>query len=50
MIHETYTGKIKDYVIGIEHDLKSVTANESHDLVKDSIMGTDKTPCRYCCS
>ncbi len=42
MVHETYTGIIKDYVIGIEHDLKSVTTNEGHDLVKDSIMGQVK--------
>lgn len=38
MKHENYTGKIKDYVFGIEHDLKSVTANEGHDLVKNSIV------------
>lgn len=42
MIHEKYTGKIKDYVIGIEHDLESVTANEGHDLVKDSIIAQVK--------
>ena len=38
MAHETYTGKIKCYVDGIEHDLSNVTANEGHVLVKDSIM------------
>ena len=38
MTHETYTGKIKDYVNGIEHDLTNVSANEGHTLAKDSIM------------
>ena len=38
MVHETYTGKIKDYVDGIERDLTNVTANEGHDLIKDSIL------------
>lgn len=37
MIHEEYTGKIRDYVEGIEHDLESVTSKDGHDLVKDSI-------------
>lgn len=37
MIHEEYTGKIKSYVEGIEHDLESVIPKEGHDLVKDSI-------------
>lgn len=38
MIHENYTGKIKDYVNGIERDLANVTENEGHDLVKASIL------------
>ena len=42
MKHENYTGKIKDYVNGIEQDLANVTANEGHDLVKDSILGQAK--------
>ena len=42
MVHETYTGKIKDYVNGIECDLTNVSANEGHALVKDSILGQDK--------
>jgi len=37
MIHEKYTGKIKDYVNGIDHDLESVIPKEGHDLVKASI-------------
>ena len=37
MIHEEYTGKIRSYVEGIEHDLESVIPKEGHDLVKDSI-------------
>ena len=42
-IHEEYPeGRIRDYVNGIEHDLESVTANEGHDLVKDSILGQAK--------
>lgn len=42
MKHENYTGKIKDYINGIEQDLANVTANEGHDLVKDSILGQAK--------
>lgn len=42
MKHENYTGKIKDYINGIEHDLANVTVNEGHDLVKDSILGQAK--------
>lgn len=42
MKHENYTGKIKDYINGIEQDLSNVTANEGHDLVKDSILGQAK--------
>lgn len=38
MKHENYTGKIKDYVNGVEHDLENVAANEGHDLVKISIL------------
>ncbi len=38
MKHENYTGKIKDYINGIEQDLANVTANEGHTLVKDSIL------------
>ena len=38
MKHENYTGKIKDYINGIERDLTNVTANEGHDIVKDSIL------------
>lgn len=42
-IHEEYPeGRIKDYVNGIEHDLENVTANEGHDLVKDSILEQTK--------
>ncbi len=38
-IHEDYPeGRIRDYVNGVEHDLERVTANEGHDLVKDSIL------------
>ena len=38
-MHEDYPeGRIRDYVNGIGHDLESVTANEGHVLVKDSIM------------
>ena len=38
-IHEEYPeGRIRNYVNGIEHDLESVTANEGHVLVKDSIL------------
>ena len=37
MIHEKYTGKIKDYVNGIDHDLESVIPKEGHDLVKASL-------------
>lgn len=42
MKHENYTGKIKDYINGIKRDLTNVTANEGHDLVKDSILGQAK--------
>lgn len=42
MKYENYTGKIKDYINGIEQDLANVTANEGHDLVKDSILGQAK--------
>lgn len=42
MTHENYTGKIKDYINGIERDLTNVTANEGHNLVKDSILGQAK--------
>ncbi len=38
MIHEKYSGKIKNYVDGITRDLENVTANPGHDLVKDSIL------------
>ena len=38
MIHDKYTGKIKNYIDGIEQDLVNVTAKEGHDLVKVSIM------------
>ena len=38
MKHENYTGKIGDYINGIEMDLENVTANEGHDLVKTSIL------------
>lgn len=38
MMHENYTGRIGDYINGIERDLTNVTANEGHDLVKDSIL------------
>lgn len=42
-IHKEYPeGKIRDYVNGIEHDLETVTSNEGHDLVKDSILGQAK--------
>ena len=42
-IHEEYPeGRIKDYVNGVEHDLENVTANEGHDLVKDSILEQTK--------
>ena len=41
-IYENYTGKIEDYVNGIEQDLANVTADEGHDLVKDSILGQAK--------
>ena len=37
MLHEEYSGKIKTYVDGITRNLEDVTANEGHDLVKDSI-------------
>ncbi len=42
MKHENYNGKVKDYINGIEQDLANVTANEGHDLVKDSILGQAK--------
>lgn len=38
MVHEKYSGKIKNYVDGIARDLENVTANPGHDLVKDSIL------------
>jgi len=38
MVHAIYTGKIKNYIDGIEQDLVNVTAKEGHDLVKVSIM------------
>ncbi len=42
-IHEEYPeGRIRDYVNGVERDLENVTANEGHDLVKDSILGQAK--------
>ncbi len=42
-IHEEYPeGRIRDYVNGVEHDLENVTANEGHDLVKDSILEQTK--------
>lgn len=42
-IHEEYPeGRIKDYVNGVTHDLENVTANEGHDLVKDSILEQTK--------
>ena len=42
IINKNYTGKIKDCINGIEQDLANVTANEGHDLVKDSILGQAK--------
>ena len=42
-IHEEYPeGRIRDYVNGVERDLENVTANEGHDLVKDSILEQTK--------
>ncbi len=42
-IHEEYPeGRILDYVNGVTHDLENVTANEGHDLVKDSILEQTK--------
>ncbi len=42
-IHEEYPeGRIRNYINGIEQDLANVTANEGHDLVKDSILGQAK--------
>lgn len=42
-IHEEYPeGRIRDYVNGVEHDLENVTANDGHDLVKDSILEQTK--------
>lgn len=42
-IHEEYPeGRIRDYINGVEHDLENVTANEGHDLVKDSILEQTK--------
>lgn len=42
-IHEEYPeGRIRDYVNGVERDLKNVTANEGHDLVKVSILEQTK--------
>ena len=38
MVHEKYSGKIKNYVDGIARDLENVTANPGHYLVKDSIL------------
>ena len=38
MVHAIYTGKIKNYIDGIEQDLVNVTVKEGHDLVKVSIM------------
>lgn len=38
MVHEKYSGKIKNYIDGIARDLENVTANPGHDLVKDSIL------------
>lgn len=38
MIHEKYTGRVKDYVNGIDYDLESVIPKEGHDLVKVSIL------------
>ena len=38
MVHAVYTGKIKNYIDGIEQDLGNVTANAGHELIKVSIM------------
>lgn len=42
-IHEEYPeGEIRDYVNGVTHDLENVTANEGHNIVKDSILEQTK--------